>query len=188
MPQTHCARLEGEAAINRNRHTTLLVVSFLCLAPMAHAQTFVNGTFDTDVPGNGTGGGYTSSGADNLRQTTGGNPGAAFRLNAFGEVATDPTLSQTVSGFTVGNTYRFSGDYASYQPQFGSFMALSFGVSVNGVLISQFARPFADNTSTAYKPFSVNFVAPTSTATITISAERNGDDLSYLVDNLACSP
>ncbi len=172
-----------------NRWNGLLVLGIICLSPMAHAQSIVNGTFDTFVPNNGTGGGWTS---DNIDLHGGwadyGNHSTSFILNAGGELNSDPTISQDVSGFTLGKTYHLTGDYASYSPSYGTIDTLSFGVSVNGVLVGAFARPFADFThNDIYKSFDVDFVAPASTLTISLSGER-GDDSSFFIDNIAVAP
>jgi hypothetical protein len=126
-------------------------------------------------------GGYFSSG---------GNPGAYFVLNSYGG-ATDPTISQTVDGLVVGNRYRLSGDFASVYSRFGDPSALSFGVLVDGSPILQLARPKLPGSDggnpspEGWAHFEAVFKASASSAEVAFAGERNGDDSSYAVDNIA---
>ncbi len=80
------------------------VASFACANTARAVPIVINGDFSTLVPSNGTGGGWTSANIDGNGgwRSTNGNPGGNFIINQAGQVATDPTLSQLVSGFTVG--------------------------------------------------------------------------------------
>jgi hypothetical protein len=67
---------------------------------VASANLITNGDFETFVPSNGTGGGWTSSNLDGAGgwRASGGNPDEHFVLNQAGQALTDPTISQTVGG------------------------------------------------------------------------------------------
>lgn len=95
---------------------TFLIIGVAAATPTFADPTVVNGNFDTPVPSNGTGGGWTSANINfqGGHRTTVGNPGGNFIINQAGELATDPTLSQLVRGFTVGETYKLTGDYAVF--------------------------------------------------------------------------
>jgi len=100
----------------------LLGVGWLVASPLSRANLIVNGTFDVEVPTNGTGGGWTSGNNDGLGgwKSGFGNPAPSFRLNQAGQLATDPFVEQTVSGLSVGTIYLLSGDYAlgfAWQPR-----------------------------------------------------------------------
>jgi hypothetical protein len=139
----------------------------------------VNGAFDTSATAwtvsnvDGSGGWFAS----------GGNPGGYFILNDSPGPA-DPTISQTIVGLEVGRRYRVSGQYRSEYSSFGDPAALSFGVAVDGVLLGELARP----AGTGWQPFAFDFTATSTSATLAISAERNGDDSSYGIDNIALEP
>ena len=149
------------------------------------APTVTNGSFDVVVPTNGSGGGWTAGDNNGGHQTSPANDVSFtnfFILNASGQLESDPFLSQVIGGFEVGKTYRISGDYENAFNSFGNPAALSFGVEIveQGVL-AQFAQPPADGPGS----FSVDFVAAFATLTLRLTAERNGDDSSYGVDNIA---
>ncbi len=135
-----------------------------------------NGTFDQDA------GGWTWQNVDSGGgwRSDGGNPGGNFILNEGGS-STDPTLSQTVSGLLVGRQYEVSGDFQSVFSGFGNPAALSFGVAINGEVILELDRPAAG----AWERFAVTFSPTVSSVTLSLSAERNGDDSSYRVDNVS---
>jgi hypothetical protein len=87
--------------------------ALLSYAGIGYANLITNGDFEVLVPFNDTGGGWTSTNLDiidfNAGWTAGaGNPGAAFKLNAAGDLFpfTDPTISQSVAGLIPGGTLR----------------------------------------------------------------------------------
>jgi hypothetical protein len=86
----------------------LALISFLLAAASGsvHADLITNGTFDTGTSG------WTLSGSGCQLAVFdgGGNPGPSVWLNACGEGGSNPTLSQTVSGLTVGATYLLTFD------------------------------------------------------------------------------
>lgn len=151
------------------------------------APVLVNGNFDVAVPLNGTGGGWTSAGNDGA----GGHRTAPaanvtftnfFIINAAGQPTTDPSLQQAISGFDIGTTYRITGDYENAYNTFGDPAALSLGVEIVELgLLNQFAQPAGDGVGS----FFIEFVANATTLTLRLTSERNGDDSSYGVDNIA---
>lgn len=153
--------------------------------PVHAAPAVTNGSFDVVVPTNGSGGGWTAGDNNGGHQTSPANDVSFtnfFILNASGQLETDPFLSQVIGGFEVGKTYRISGDYENAFNSFGNPAALSFGVEiVEQAVLQQFAQPPADGPGS----FSVDFVAAFTTLTLRLTAERNGDDSSYGVDNIA---
>ena len=173
-------------------HKLLLsLVTFAIIGVAATLPTFadpvvVNGNFDTFVPSNGTGGGWTSANIDGAggHRTTVGNPGGNFIINQAGQLATDPTLSQLVSGFTVGESYTLTGDYAVFAYEIGNPALQSFAVDIVGTATptTTFGRPGGDG---VYGSFSVTFTANATDILIRLRTEINGDDSSFRVDNIA---
>jgi hypothetical protein len=167
---------------------SLAAVALVACVNTAHADpVIVNGDFNAFVPSNGTGGGWTSANIDGNGgwRSTGGNPGGNFIINQAGEVATDPALSQMVTGFTVGQMYRLAGDYAVFASVFGNPNALYFAVDINGVNAAVFGRPVGEG---VYGTFSVNFVANANAVLIAFRTETNGDDSSFRIDNVSVAP
>jgi hypothetical protein len=151
----------------------------MCLTAIpATAQNFVaNGTFDTFVPSNGTGGSWTSSTIGTGGWTaTGGNPTAHFILNENG-FSPDPRIEQTLTGLTVGQTYTVQGDYQIHTALGNP--ANSFGVLIDATVILQLGNP-----GEAWTPFSTSFVATSTSHVLALEAERNDSDHSYLIDNI----
>lgn len=149
-------------------------------AGMVSAQNFIsNGTFDSAVPLNGTGGSWTnfdiSAGG---WFATGGNPGGRFILNDSGQ-ATNPTIQQTITGLTIGQSYTVLGGYQIHVVGLGN-AANSFGVLLDNAAILQLGNP-----GNVWTPFSVDFVATSTSHLIGFEAERLGSDLSYMIDNIA---
>jgi hypothetical protein len=157
----------------------------------AACDLLVNGGFDLPVvasPHNGwsyldidfSGGWYNS----------GGNPGPYFTLNSDGQPSTDPTLSQAVTGLSPGASYRITGDYRSFAPASGNpAKPDAFAVAVTPLPLDHdstivLALPRPSPNPLAWTAFSVDFVASSSTVTVSFIAERNGDDSSFDVDNL----
>lgn len=160
------------------------VSALLCLPVLpARGQLVQNGTFDTVVPSNGTGGGWTSSNIDGLggHRTTGGNPDSFFILNDAGQLVTDPTLTQTVSSLIVGATYNVTGDFRTVHIGQNTGTTQAFGVAIDGAYL--FESPGVQNTN--WNSFSFNFVAPATSVALSLAAERNGTDNDFGVDNIA---
>ncbi|MFN2512183.1 MAG: PEP-CTERM sorting domain-containing protein [Pyrinomonadaceae bacterium] len=173
-------------------HKLLLsLFSFVIIGVAAALPTYadpviINGNFNTVVPSNGTGGGWTSSNIDGNggHRTTGGLPGSNFIINQAGQLLTDPTLSQLVSGFTVGASYTLTGNYASFASTFGNPALQSFAVDIVGTTtpLTTFGRPGGEG---VYGSFSVTFTANATDILIRLRTEINGDDSSFRVDNIA---
>lgn len=152
-----------------------------CLvAPKAVGQELVsNGTFDADADGwlalNIAGiGGYVDSK---------GNPGGRFILDSIPSAETDPTLSQTISGLTIGATYRISGQY-KLERDWSDINSepYGFGVSLNGVYLFEGMRPSDWN---QWNAFDVTCTASSTSAVLAIAAQRNGTGFSYGIDNIS---
>lgn len=169
----------------------VLAVSLVLAAPLASANLITNGGFDTAVPTNGTGGGWTATSNDfnGGWRATGGNTGGYFIINDNGAGASggvDPSIQQLLTGLTIGETYLVTGDFTNRYNCCGagpSSTALSFGVDITpGGLLTQLAYPGSYPT---WFGFSTSFTATQSSHTIRFSAERNGSDIEYAIDNIS---
>lgn len=148
-----------------------------CSTTFAQKNLVTNGTFDLQVPNNGAGGGWTADTSGGWFQE-GGN--YFFVLNASGDVQTDPSVEQTVTGLVVGEAYLIKGEYRNYYGlHWCNTAALSFGVEVDSQIILELKY-----LSDIFSPFEVNFIAAATEQTIRFSAERNGSDCDYAVDNI----
>lgn len=159
--------------------STLLAGLLLLAAPQAHANLITNGDFS----GFGTGWTLTQGNSCSAVGFVTGNPGIAAKLNACGGIGadpgSDPRVSQTVSGLTVGNTYVLQWDEALYDTSNPDSLA-SFGVYLNNVLL------VANGSNTInWQTYSQSFVAAASTITFTFAAEINNTDISYKLDNIS---
>ena len=161
-----------------------------------------NGDFGQQVPSNGSSGsgGWSSSNVDGNGgwRSSGGDPGGYFILNSNGG-ATDPTIAQTLTGLSPGATYLVEGNVQNIYSQYGDggTATPSFGVYVNGAAIytatkAQLAagswhESCAGSSTTATHTFCVTFTLDggTTTATLELKGEQNGQDSSYAIDNLS---
>ncbi|MCM3873976.1 MAG: PEP-CTERM sorting domain-containing protein [Pyrinomonadaceae bacterium] len=168
---------------------TFAIIGVASALPTYADPVIINGNFDTFVPSNGTGGGWTTINIDGNggHRTTGGNPGSNFIINDAGQSPTDPTLSQLVSGFTIGSSYTLTGDYAVFAGTFGNPLLQSFAVDIVGTATptTTFGRPGGEG---VYGSFSVTFTANATDILIRFRTEINGDDSSFRVDNIAVQP
>lgn len=148
------------------------------------AQLIQNGGFDTPVPRNETGGGWTTSHIDGSGGwfDSSGTPGGNFILNDAGDPATDPTISQLVSGLSPGGAYVLTGDFASAYSGFGNSGGRFFGIDLDGVNVAMLPRPGGEG---VFGHFSIGFVAGGSSVLVAFRGEINGDDSSYRIDNIA---
>jgi len=161
---------------------TLLGVAALACTMPAQADFVVNGTFDNFVPRNGAGGGWTDINTDDGGGwQTGGNPGRYYILNDSGGLGSDPTLSQTIAGLVPGATYTLTGDYRAVYAFGDTGGVQAFGASIDGTFV--FESPGL--TDDLFHSFNVNFIAPASTVTLALAAERNGVDFDFGVDNIS---
>lgn len=137
----------------------------------------VNGGFDSDASG------WQWSNVDGLGgwRSSGGNPDGYFILNSNGSCPVDPTIVQVLEGLVVGGRYLIAGQYIPIYPGFGSPAAFSFGVAIDDEVLEEWQRGPID----VWTAFSVEFNATATTHILSISAERNCDDSSYGIDNIA---
>ncbi len=146
------------------------------------AGLVVNGNFEAGCVGNDAPN-WTAATVDGSGgcRTTGGNPAGSFILNSNGDPATDPTISQTLVGLVLGQTYTITLDY---QIAFvGGSLTNAAGVSIDGHLF-QF-NLFNDST---WRTFTTNFVYGGGSAVLALTGERNGSDNAPRVDNVDVNP
>jgi hypothetical protein len=131
----------------------------------AQGNLVFNGGFDADAtgwtPSNNLGTGYDSSN---------GNPGGCIDL--FGKP--NPSISQTITGLTIGASYIVSGDYISVRTPYGN----GFGVALNG------DYSFFDG-STSWQHFSFIYTADSSSTILSLVARQNGTEDAFRVDNIS---
>jgi hypothetical protein len=172
--------------------TTTTTTSTTTTLPCSAPGLITNGCFELPVlssPSNG----WTFANVDAVGgwYGTGGNPDGNFGLNQSGEVGTDPTVSQTLTGLTVGATYRLTGDYHGIftfagnpaKPDAFAVRVEPQPTSHGSPVVLALPRPSPD--PSVWTPFTVDFVASASTVTISFEAERDGDDSSFAIDNVA---
>ena len=162
----------------------------LFAASAANAVLVTNGDFSLVVPSNGTGNGWTASNNDGSGGTKASGGSFAtqhFVLNQARQLATDPTIMQLVGGFVIGEGYLLTGDVESFAPGFGNPAALSFGVAIENLFLQEFTR---NQVSPVNGPgnFAIGFVATQLSHMLILTGERNDDDSSYRIDNIAINP
>lgn len=166
--------------------SVLLTCALLVLGASnpARATLITNGSFDDFVPSNATGGSWTTSHIDangGWRSTTSENSFENFFIiNENGPVNSDPSLSQTIAGLVVGQSYTVTGEFESFRPSDGNPAARAFGVEIVGLVLTEYRRP-----PSLLGSFELEFVATSATHVLRLTAERNGDDSAYAVDNIA---
>jgi hypothetical protein len=161
----------------------IAVCSLGLLPGRASANLIVNGDFNTVVPRNSTGGGWSSFNIDLAggHRTTGGLPDAMFIINNGGAFGTDPRIQQLVSGLTAGATYTLTGNYANVYNCCGSRGANTFAVDIDGVNLDMLDYPGVN----VWGSFSYNIIAPDTDLLIAFRSEINGDDTEYKIDNIS---
>ena len=162
--------------------TILVVGAAMFSSGLLHADFVVNGAFDVPVPSNGTGGGWTSSHiVDGGWRSANGN--AIFVLNWNGALEVDPSIEQTLTGLVTGREYLIEGDYCNYHGLgWCNASALSFGVEVQSSVILELSYP---GSCVQLYPFAASFIADATDQTIRFTAERNGSDCDYAIDNIS---
>jgi len=177
--------------MNTRKITVALLGSAFALgmASTAMATNLIqNGTFETSVPSNSTGGGWTSGNIDGAGGwfIAGGNPDEMFILNSTGDASSDPFIYQHVTGLMVGDTYRLTGDYANHYVGYGSRGPNTFGVSLSSPdsNISSY-NTFDFPGDSTWGNFTIDFVAWVDNVNIKFLAEINGDDTDYKIDNIS---
>nr|WP_297348431.1 hypothetical protein [uncultured Glaciecola sp.] len=169
--------------MNIRKWNLVIGLALLTLSSLANANLIVNGNFDTAVPLNGTGAGWTAANNDSNGGWRNINGNGFFIINAAGQSSFDPSISQILNGLTIGQTYQISGDYTNYYNCCGNPLVLSFGLDITpGGLLIELSDPgyFPD-----WYAFSASFVATQSSHTVKFTAERNGDDTEYAIDNIS---
>lgn len=110
-----------------------------------------------------------------------GNPPGCMRLNEYGNSNIDPGVTQSVTGLMPGVRFSVSGEYRPYVAWIGNYLAESFVVTVDSVVVGSFARgPNGEDWSN----FSVEFTATETSHEIGFWGEH-ADDSSYELDNVA---
>jgi hypothetical protein len=163
---------------------SLIALVILFSAFQSQANLITNGNFDISVPLDGTGGGWTASGndANGGYRTVNGN--SFFIMNASGQSGTDPSISQTLTGLTIGQQYDVSGDFTDYYGccDNGYPAALSFGIALSpGSLLLEASHP---GSVPDWFTFATSFVASAESHDIIFTSERNGTDYAYAIDNI----
>jgi hypothetical protein len=161
---------------------SLLSLGLLTLSGAAHANLITNGNFDTFVPTNGTGGSwstYNNDGNGGWRNMAGNS---FFIINDNGKSASDPTIFQELNGLTIGQTYNVTGDFTNFYNCCGNALVLSFGVESSGTLLTELSDPGAYPN---WFNFSTSFTATQTSQSVQFTAERNGDDTEYAIDNIS---
>jgi hypothetical protein len=157
--------------------TLIAAGAIILFASISHADFVVNGDFAIEVPSNGIGGGWTSN-----HIVAGGWHNELFILNWNGALEVDPSIEQTLTGLVAGREYLIEGDYCNfYGLGYCNVAALSFGVEVQSNVILELSYPGSCN---QYYPFEASFIADATEQTIRFSAERNGSDCDYAIDNI----
>jgi hypothetical protein len=112
-----------------------------------------------------------------------GNPPGCYRLNEYGNYDIDPGIQQDVSGFVPGLTYEITGEYRPYVAWIGNYLAESFVVTVDSVLVGAFAR---GPNGLDWSPFTAEFTATSFSHVIGFWGEH-ADDSSFELDNVSLS-
>ena len=172
--------------MDRNVIAAMATAMLLCAVPL-HAQSFTNGTLDTNAAGWTLAGGCLDEAWDGAN----GNPPGSIRLNACGESDSDPTAAQTINGLVVGATYTISVDVRLHVAASGAGTGKSFGIFLN----TQPGNPlllteFLDGN---WHTVTTTFTAASTSATIIFAAELDArtpggpgstTDVSYYIDNI----
>ena len=162
--------------------------SFVQVFNLLGSNLLTDGDFSQSVPSNGSANGWTSTNVDSNGgwRSSGGDPGGYFIVNSNGSSSTDPTISQTLTDLNPGVTYQIDGDFQNVYPQYAdsNSSTASFGVYANGVLVYSSTKGNAP--AGPWKHFTTTFTLGlgTTSLTLTIAGEQNGQDASYSVDNL----
>jgi hypothetical protein len=161
-----------------------LLVLAIGSSAQAGGQVLLFETFDNGAPG------WAAEHIDQLGgwRNTGGNPGACFILNEFGQPHLDPQLTRTLSGLVPGRMYRIEGDFKDFYNMCANVTGTSFRVDVDGVSI------FSSGRALQWARFSGTWIASATQSVLRIRAETDGTDCDAVVDNitvtevLPCAP
>ena len=173
--------------MSRNIFPVFATALLLCATPL-HAQSFTNGTLNTDASGWTLLGGCVPSVWDGSI----GNPAGSILMNSCGESDSDPTAAQTINGLVVGSTYTINVDVRLHVAASGAGTGKSFGIFLN----TQPGNPlllteFLDGN---WHTVTTTFVATSTSATIIFAGELDArtpggpgstTDISYSIDNIS---
>lgn len=129
--------------------------------------------------GSGSGSGVTANGG----AFTSGNAVAPEGVQA-GFLQAGGTISQTISGFTVGANYTLK--FFASQRQNNAQVGQTFDVRINGTVIGSYAP---SQSSTNYVESTLNFTASATSQTLSfVGTDLNGGDNTVFLDNVRIIP
>lgn len=135
-------------------------------------------TFSTNGPSSGSGVATFSTANSSF---TAKNPTAPEGTQVAFLQATG-SISQALSGFTLGAKYKLSFAAAQRANKHGGQMGETFSVLINSNVIANFSP---DQSTSIYYEYSANFTAPSATATLTfLGTDLNGGDNTVLLDDV----
>jgi len=138
----------------------------------AQGNMILNGNFDNDASA------WTLSGA--VWEPAKGNPGGFVALGNGSTNTLNATASQTVSSLSPGIAYLLTGDYAkAFNPKGDT--GISFGVAIDGAYLFSSADPNDFN----WHRFSFTFAPTSPSAVLSLSAEINGTQVAWQIDNIS---
>jgi hypothetical protein len=158
-----------------NISVVLTTLALSCLPQLANAQgnLVFNGSFDTDASG-----WIVSPGSSSVYLSTLGNPAGCFLLYSSSS-SNYPMISQTINGLVYGSSYLISGDYILSKGQAGN--TPSFGVAIDDIFLFEGVNPSGLN----WSHFSFDYIATSPSVVLSLSAQINGTDVSYGIDNIS---
>lgn len=163
----------------------LLSVTAVSLMGSAGADLIINGDFESSVPRNGSGNGWTSASVNGLggwRSTGGVDNSSWFILNDNGSFD-DPVISQEVTVATTG-VYMLSGQFRSAIVNSSPASDTdSFEVLVDGTVVFQSGPTPLDGSFNAFSVL-LNLTGGEE-VTISFAAEANGSDNDFGIDNIS---
>ena len=158
---------------------TSLILSAICLSNYVNANLIVNGDFSAG----GSDWSFSSACVGQNYMVSYG--GGGILLNQCGEDDVDPSISQTVSGLSVGVGYELFWDRKYHS----SIQNNSFGVFLDNTVLEIFNHI----STSGYLTESVMFIANNNIHTIKFAAEldqrtagvSSRTDTSYYIDNIS---
>jgi hypothetical protein len=150
---------------------TTFVLSCSLHPATAQGNLVVNGDFNDGTAGwtltNVYGSGYES---------TRGNPPGDFLLDG---PSSPSSANQTITSLTPGTIYVVSGDYREVGGK--NFTDYTFGVALDGNYVFKMGNPGNIN----WQSFSFGYTATSSSTLLSLSAQLNGSDFVYAIDNIS---
>ena len=111
-----------------------------------------------------------------------GNPGGWVDLQTENPTPTTPTASQRISSLVPGQIYTVSGNFKkTIDWSGGAIIGLSFGVGID----SNFLFEAADPGDYDWHSFNFDYEAASASVLLSLSAEINGTEVNYGIDNSA---